>query len=886
MVSNRFTILIVFYMVYNCQVNGEELKHIRQMYLNENEVIIELGKLLKKEFSNNCLGCISSFYSYESKRVQNIIEYMTTNNLNYETLPKENDIYISVKEIENNYEKYSNEVSWWNYLCELYKLQVSPPPKINYEEVVEKIGVDKLITKGNTEGLYKCINTFVTIINGKLLEKINNIYNENISTVEKRIQLSDTDQTRLNCLACIKTYISYENKRVENLLESIKKNESLETLLEGQNLILSKEIKLNFEKYMVGFLQWLNTCTRYKYSEESQLTKNIQEVVKKIGEGNLIKEGKTKGLNKCIDSYAKESTLINYVSSGKLDEIQTKYFNNIELLTFLGKPLINNKLSNSCLGCVLSFTMNEFERVKNIIEYMMENNLSYENLHQENDVSTSVKEIEKNFEIYNKEDDWWFNLCKLYTVQESKINYEEVVEKIGVDALIINGNTEGIYNCINTFVPFINGRLLVEMKNHYNQDISSIDFYILYMIRDHFTKDCLSCIKKYILYENERINKLIQTLKIENKTLDILLEDGDNLTLAKEIKLNYEKYKIEYSEWLSMCIESSVQDNLSHSTNVDDVVEVIGTGNLINKGNTEQMNNCINTFIKSNPGKLEKIQNKYLEYYEIVTFLGKPLVNNRLSNSCLGCISSFLTQEIKTIKNTSEDMIKNKLTYDTVNEDTRVSKLVEDIESNFKAYENENTWWIDLCIAHKQQYSPSILNYEEVVENIGADKLITKGKTEGILKCFNTFVTSINGQLLENIKTRYNESILSVGSNNGNLSNDQFRNNCVKCIKEYTSYEINRIQDILNNIRAQNKDLTSLIEDDSTLKLAKEIKLNYEKYNIEFSHWLNMCNKSDSQETTKEKTTNNVVTEIGIENFIKNGQTEGIRNCISNFVKL
>lgn len=127
---------------------------------------------------------------------------------------------------------------------------------------------------------------------------------------------------------------------------------------------------------------------------------------------------------------------------------------------------------------------------------------------------------------------------------------------------------------------------------------------------------------------------------------------------------------------------------------------------------------------------------------------------------------------------------------------------------------------------------------------------------------------------------------MSVENNNGNLSNDQFRNNCVKCIKEYTSYEINRIQDILNNIRAQNKDLTNLIEDDSTLKLAKEIKLNYEKYNIEFSHWLNMCNKSDSQETTKEKTTNNVVTEIGVENLIKNGQTEGIRNCISNFVKL
>ncbi|XP_075226179.1 uncharacterized protein LOC142327138 [Lycorma delicatula] len=590
MVSNRFTILIVFYMVYNCQVNGEELKRIRQMYLNENQVVIELGKLLEKEFSNNCLGCISSFYSYESKRVQNIIEYMTTNNLNSETLPKENDIYISVKEIENNYEKYSNEVSWWNYLCELYKLQVSPPPKINYEEVVEKIGVDKLITKGNTEGLYKCINTFVTIINGKLLEKINNIYNENISTVEKHIQLSDTDQTRVNCLAGIKTYISHENKRVENLLESIKKNETLETLLEGQNLILSKEIKLNFEKYRVGFLQWLNTCTRYKYSEESQLTKNIQQVVKKIGEGNLIKEGKTKGLNKCIDSYAKQSTLINYVKERNFPKIQmimNWYHENYLLFIDTVTPFYQRKAS--CVRCLEEYIKQELE---NIMNFTDPNNTT--------ESTNSVFEIIlSKFEIFKKKYQKLFQMCNTAKREESDDqipNFDDIIKNIGVENLISGDSSEGLEKCIDNFMVPINNEELKTIEHFYKNNISENGSVATDSRSGQSKNYCYGCIASFIIYEQKKIEIYFKILPGKVKIENVHPKDIKKYLFAKEIVNNYEIFKKNYDNWKVMCDKYDPK-NSNKKQDAECILNGIEMRNLIDNGKIKGIDKCISAFV-------------------------------------------------------------------------------------------------------------------------------------------------------------------------------------------------------------------------------------------------------------------------------------------------
>ncbi|XP_075226802.1 uncharacterized protein LOC142327520 [Lycorma delicatula] len=287
---------------------------------------------------------------------------------------------------------------------------------------------------------------------------------------------------------------------------------------------------------------------------------------------------------------------------------------------------------------------------------------------------------------------------------------------------------------------------------------------------------------------------------------------------------------------------------------------------------------CIACFYEGtseNLGEIETILESYIESY--MGIIKNTTIFNKKKSSCLRCMEEYLNYEVEKLIELIDSYKMSKSSNSSGESTTDESKnhAVENIVLNFNQFKTNYEKWTQTCQFTRMEKEEKIPKFEDVINDIKVENLISGNSSEGLQKCINKFMTPVTVAELKMLETFYKDE----GADSGK---SRSKHSCYGCMESYVLFESKRVNIKLLRIIGNRKIETVLPDDIENFFLANELIENYVKYKKNIAQWKKICEKSAINK--KKEDMECLVKKIRIKSFINHGKTYGMMKCINPFI--
>ncbi|XP_075226387.1 uncharacterized protein LOC142327312 [Lycorma delicatula] len=292
----RLILFAALCVVCCCEENDQRREELQNQMYAFSDIYLHLIKFTTP-FSpdkSSCMRCMEEYIKYEIDRIKNLID---ADNVSESST-------LSFKNIKSNFIIFSNTYRLLTKMCIASNTEESNNKLPDFDDTIKNIGLENFISGDSTEGLQKCISTFLPPIKVDELKMIENLYKNGISITGLGDTDDRSDQSKNYCFACIKSFIIYESKRVQFNSKLIIRKQNIEEILPGDRnkYILAQDIVANYIMFMKYSNNWEEVCNK-NYPKNSETIPEVDDILNGIGINYLIDNGRTEGMNKCIKAF-------------------------------------------------------------------------------------------------------------------------------------------------------------------------------------------------------------------------------------------------------------------------------------------------------------------------------------------------------------------------------------------------------------------------------------------------------------------------------------------------------------------------------------------------------------------------------------------------------